>query len=168
MKIIAAYPCLGKTTIYQLNKGKCFDREFNESRSTLGMTQEQQDAFFDNCANIVRIQHQANYHKILFITEDERLLSRLEDLKDDIILVFPNAYNVKEMSNYKQRVLERSGQAWWDRVLKSEIPTLSDRLRKYKQEGWNLHLTDEQHPYIEDVVDLPSDFILPNQLDNEM
>ena len=162
MKIIAAYPCLGKTTIYQLNKDKCFDREFNESRSTLGMTQEQQDSFFDNCANIVRIQYQANYYKILFITEDERLLSRLEDLKNDIILVFPNIDSARCMIDYKKRVLERSGQAWWNRVLKSEIPTLSYRLRKYKREGWNLCLTDEQHPYIEDVVDLPSDFILPN------
>ena len=36
-QIISAFPCLGKTTLYQLNKKKIFDREFNESRSQLGM-----------------------------------------------------------------------------------------------------------------------------------
>ena len=66
------------------------------------------------------------------------------------------------MANYKQHVLKRSGQAWWNRVIEPEVAGLSNRLRKYKREGWNLRLTDEQHPYIEDVVDLPSDFILPN------
>ena len=161
MKIIVAYPCLGKTTIYQLNKDKCFDREFCESRSTLGMTQEQQDAFFDNCAGIVRTQYQANYHKILFITEDERLLSRLEDLRGNIILVFPNADNAEDMADYKQHILERSGQAWWNRVIEPEVAGLSNRLAKLRQEGWDLRLVNKQHPYIEDVVEFPVDFILP-------
>ena len=129
MQIIAAYPCLGKTTIYQLNKDKCFDREFCESRSTLGMTPEQQDRFFDNCAEIVRVQYEANYHKVLFITEDERLLSRLEDLKKDIILVFPAVDNLNPsiIRDYIDRVIERSGEAWFKRVLEPEIPTLQER-----------------------------------------
>ncbi len=30
MEIIAAYPCLGKTTLYKLNKDIIFDREFKK------------------------------------------------------------------------------------------------------------------------------------------
>lgn len=161
MQIIAAFPCLGKTTISKLNKDKCFDREFCESRSILGMTPEQQDRFFDNCAGIVCIQYKADYHKVLFITEDERLLSRLENLKKDITLVFPDAYNTAFMEEYKQRVIERSGAPWYERVITPELLNLCERLDRYKEEGWDLRLVDHQHPYIEDVVKLPEDFILP-------
>lgn len=166
MQIIAAYPCLGKTTIYQLNKDKCFDREFCESRSTLGMTPEQQDRFFDNCAEIVRTQYEADYHKVLFITEDERLLSRLEDLKKDIILVFP-AISDRDSSliqGYIEHVIERSGKEWFERVIKPELPTLQDRIRTYKENGWDVRLTHPIiFPYLEYVVELPEDFVLPNE-----
>lgn len=161
MKIIAAYPCLGKTTITKLNKERCFDREFCESRSVLGMTPKQINDFFDKAADIIKLQYQANHYKLLFITEDERLLSRLTNYKSDIILVFPNAYDTESMNNYKKQVIKRSGQVWWNRVIAPEFPTLRDRLDKYNQEGWNLYLTDKSHPYIENVIDLPKDFILP-------
>lgn len=55
-KIISAFPCLGKTTIFSLNKDTMFDREFNESRSIKGMSIEDRDVFFQQCASIVQLQ----------------------------------------------------------------------------------------------------------------
>ena len=42
MKVIAAYPCLGKTTISQANKDRCFDLELHESRATRYMYSNRQ------------------------------------------------------------------------------------------------------------------------------
>lgn len=56
IKVIAAYPCLGKTTIYQANKDKCFDLEFNESRATRYMYGVlEKKMYFDAAAEMTMI-----------------------------------------------------------------------------------------------------------------
>lgn len=153
--VIAAYPCLGKTTLYQLNKTFIFDREFNESRSVIGMSNEQIQSFFKACADIVCLQILTGTYEILFITEDERLLSELNSRGIKPILIFPDAFDDAYMNQYKEKVIQRSGLDWWNRVLASEIPILTDRIKKYKELGYDVRLTNSANPYIENVIDLP-------------
>lgn len=154
MKLIAAYPCLGKTTLYNQHEDIYFDREFNESRSTLGMSEEQISKFFKACADLISVQLEANHHRVMFITEDERLLIELSKRGIRPIIVFPNAFDFKYMEQYKRNVIERSGLDWYKRVLASEIDTLQGRIRLYKKYGLDVRLTDFEKPYIENVVDL--------------
>ena len=171
MKIIAAYPCLGKTTIYNLNKDKCFDREFNESRSTLGMNDADKKQFFDCCAEIIKLQYLTGYHDVLFISENDMLIKslveELPDVKSDLIMVFPNLFDFKVQEDYIRRVQERSGIAWYERVIEPEIfntkCSVKDRITLYKEAGFDVRLTDIAHPYIEDVVSLPQGFTLPER-----
>lgn len=160
-KLIAAYPCLGKTTLSQLNRTTIFDREFNESRSTIGMTEEQVRDFFKACADIICLQMHTGTYEVLFITEDERLLSELYSRGIQPVLVFPDAFNSIYMEQYKEKVIERSGIDWWNRVLAPEIPTLAERIREYKKSGYDVRLTNSENPYIEFVVDLPGHIVTP-------
>lgn len=57
MKIISAYPCLGKTTIANSDKEKFFDREFFESRTVIGMSDDVLDKLFSSFADIIEIQY---------------------------------------------------------------------------------------------------------------
>ena len=159
--VIAAYPCLGKTTLCQLNKNSVFDREFNESRSIIGMSEEQIKAFFRICADMIFLQIQTNTYEILFITEDERLISELYFRGLKPVLVFPNAFDSSYMKEYKDKVIGRSGIDWWNRVLACEIPMLTERIKKYEQLGYDVRLTDSQRPYIEDVIELPNHIVTP-------
>ena len=77
MKIISAYPCLGKTTIANSDKERFFDREFFESRTILGMPDDVIDKLFSSFADIVEMQYQYGSQEVLFITDDERLLKHL-------------------------------------------------------------------------------------------
>ena len=46
-KIIAAYPCLGKTTLSKISKKRFLDMEFNESSKTKMMNEIERSHFFD-------------------------------------------------------------------------------------------------------------------------
>lgn len=162
MIIIAAYPCLGKTTLYNLNKNYVFDREFCESRSILGMSDKQIEEFFKYCANIIELQVRTNYHEILFISEDDRLLSELYKKEILPILIFPDAFNKEYMMQYKENVIKRSGIDWWNRVIAQELPFLQNRIKNYKQLGYDVRLTNFEKPYIENIVNLPQHIIVPN------
>ena len=175
MKIIAAYPCLGKTTIYNLNKDKCFDREFNESRSTLGMNDADKKQFFDCCAEIIKLQYLTGYHDVLFISENDMLINslvkKLPDVKSDLIMVFPNVFDFKVQEDYIRRVQERRGIAWYERVIEPYIFStfkncVHNRIRAYQNDGFDVRLTDTEHPYIEDVINLPEGFSLPEKKSN--
>lgn len=154
MLLIAAYPCLGKTTIASQNKEKIFDREFCESRSRLGMNQSKNLKFVRACCDIIQMQYEANYYNTMFITEDEEIIEELDKRGIRPVLVFPNAFNDEHMIEYKESVIKRSGKAWWDRVLAGEIKGLKERINKYRDLGYDVRLTYPQKPYISDVVDL--------------
>ncbi|GAB2022843.1 hypothetical protein RyT2_19170 [Pseudolactococcus yaeyamensis] len=137
-RIIAAFPCLGKTTLYSLNKDKMFDREFNESRSVRGMDVESTSRFFDSCAEMVNLQVKTGYYDYLFITEDERLVSRLGlSLKNQLTLVFPNVFDRAVMAEYKKLVIERSGIEWYNRVMPTKLASLKERIQKYQAVGYD-------------------------------
>ena len=102
MLLISAYPCLGKTTISNLNdKSKVFDRDFNETRSRLEMSSEQMGKFVNACCDIIELQYKANYHDVLFVTDDEEFLSNLENRRIKPILVFPNGFDEEYIEEYK-------------------------------------------------------------------
>lgn len=155
-KLIAAYPCLGKTTLSKWNRTSIFDREFNESRSIIGMSTEQIQLFFKACADIICLQLQTNTYEILFITENERLLMELNKRGIKPILIFPDAFDSLYMMRYKENVIKRSGLDWWNRVLASEIPTLPDRILESQALGYDVRLTNTLNPYIENVIEMPA------------
>ena len=161
LQVIAAYPCLGKTTLYQLNKKNVIDSEFNESRSTQNMNEKQIDLFFTACADITELRIQSNACKVLFITEDERLLKKLRTRNIKPILVFPDVYDKKYMEEYKEKVLDRSGRFWWNRVIEPEIYNLINRIENYRSMDYDVRLTNSQYPFIEDVVELGEVLRLP-------
>ena len=153
-KIVAAYPCLGKTTIANSNRERFFDREFFESRSTKNMSAEDRSRFFDLCADMIELQFLAKTHKVLFISEDDEILLRLIRKKIPFELVLPNVFVDSVMSEYKTRVIKRSGEEWWERVIAPELPYLKDRINFYKSQNLvKVYLINESQ-YIDDVVDL--------------
>lgn len=163
MKIISAYPCLGKTTIANSNEEKFFDREFFESRTVIGMSDDVVDRLFSSFANIIELQYQYGSQDILFITDDERLLKHLRRRNIPYTIVLPDVRQNAVFNEYKKRVIERSGIDWWNRVLESDIENLKSRISimlnnesTYKEKGVTLKLIDylENRRYIEDVVDL--------------
>lgn len=158
MLLISAYPCLGKTTISSMNnKSKVFDRDFTETRSRLGMSEEQVKKFNNACCDIIQLQYETNYHDVLFITDDEEILTNLENRGIKPILVFPNGFDGEYLKEYKKKVIARSGEAWWDRVMPSCMNNLRGRIEEYKAKGYDIRLTDSKHPYIEDVIVFPKD-----------
>lgn len=163
MKIISAYPCLGKTTIANSNEEKFFDREFFESRTVIGMSDDVVDRLFSSFANIIELQYQYGSQDVLFITDDERLLKHLRRRNIPYTIVLPDVRQNAVFNEYKKRVIERSGIDWWNRVLESDIEDLKSRISimlnnegTYKEKGVTLKLIDylENRRYIEDVVDL--------------
>lgn len=163
MKIISAYPCLGKTTIANSNKEKFFDREFFESRTVIGMPNHIIDKIFSSFADIIELQYQYGSQDVLFITDDERLLKHLRQRNIPYTIVLPDVRQNVVFNEYKKRVIERSGIEWWNRVLESDIEDLKRRISiminnegAYKEKGITLKLIDylDNRRYIEDVVDL--------------
>lgn len=163
MKIISAYPCLGKTTIANTNKEKFFDREFFESRTVIGMSDDVIDKLFSSFADIIELQYQYGSQDVLFITDDERLLKHLRQRNILYTIVLPDIRQNYVFNEYKKRVIERSGIEWWNRVLESEVEDLKSRISiminnegTYKEKGVTLKLIDylDNREYIEDVVDL--------------
>ena len=163
MKIISAYPCLGKTTIANSNEEKFFDREFFESRTVIGMSDDVVDRLFSSFANIIYLQYQYGSQDVLFITDDERLLKHLRRRNIPYTIVLPDVRQNAVFNEYKKRVIERSGIDWWNRVLESDIENLKSRISimlnnesTYKEKGVTLKLIDylENRRYIEDIVDL--------------
>jgi hypothetical protein len=163
MKIISAYPCLGKTTIANSNEEKFFDREFFESRTVIGMSDDVVDRLFSSFANIIELQYQYGSQDVLFITDDERLLKHLRRRNIPYTIVLPDVRQNAVFNEYKKRVIERFGIDWWNRVLESDIENLKSRISimlnnesTYKEKGVTLKLIDylENRRYIEDVVDL--------------
>ena len=160
MKIISAYPCLGKTTIANSNKEKFFDREFFESRTVIGMPNHVINKIFNSFANIIELQYQYGSQDILFITDDERLLKQLRQRNIPYTIVLPDVRQNAVFNEYKKRVIERSGIEWWNRVLESDIEDLKRRItimidnkKVYEKMGITLKLIDNRE-YIENVVDL--------------
>lgn len=163
MKIISAYPCLGKTTIANSNKEKFFDREFFESRTVIGMPNHVIDKIFNSFADIIELQYQYGSQNILFITDDERLLKQLRQRHIPYTIVLPDVRQNSVFNEYKKRVIGRSGIEWWNRVLESDIEDLKRRIsimidnkKVYEKMGITLKLIDylDNREYIENVVDL--------------
>lgn len=164
MLLISAYPCLGKTTITSLNnKQKIFDRDFNETRSTLGMSLEQKKKFYNSCCDIIQLQYETGFHDVLFITDDEAFLGNLESRGIKPILVFPDGFDKDYIKEYKEKVIARSGEAWWNRVMTNKMKHLTLRINSYKNKGYDIRLTNRQKPYIEDVVDFCGKVNLPKK-----
>ncbi|MBC2184492.1 hypothetical protein HCB33_14115 [Listeria sp. FSL L7-0233] len=165
-QIISAFPCLGKTTLCNLNRDTIFDREFNESRSIRGMLSEEKVAFFQQCADMVELQKNTNFYDYIFITDNPDLVSLLD--QTSIIHVYPDVFNDKVMEEYKKQVIERSGEDWYERVIPSKLTHLKEHITKLNDDGCDVRLTDLEHKYIEDVCELNSQIKLPNnkEVDN--
>lgn len=140
--IISAFPCLGKTTLTNQNKEKYFDAEIYESRATKGMFESEQKEFFKASALKIKLIYNTGYYDAIFVTDDERLLGELRLWGLPIIHVLPNPNNKEHLQEYISRVIDRSGLAWYQRVLSEDIITLEDKLHE-------LRTTDEQVYFVE-------------------
>ena len=153
-KIIAAYPCLGKTTLSKISKKRFLDMEFNESSKTKMMNEIERSHFFDFCVQKIEEEYYSGNFEIVFISEDDEILKRLLSKKISFILILPNALNKRVMQDYKSRVIYRSGESWWNNVIEPEICSLRKRIEFYKNnELVEVYLTNENE-YICDKVDL--------------
>ena len=153
-RIIAAYPCLGKTTLSKISKNRFLDMEFNESSKTKMMSGAERSHFFDFCVQRIEKEYYSGNFEIIFISEDDEILKRLLSKKIRFTLVLPNALNKRAMQDYKSRVIYRSGESWWNNVIEPEICSLQKRIEFYKNnELVELYLTNEDE-YICDKVNL--------------
>ena len=103
-KIISAFPALGKTTLTQNNKEIFFDYEVYESRATIGLSEENKKSFFENCAKNLKLIHDANNYKAIFVTDDDRFLSELQNLGLKVTHVLPDVNNSENLEEYKNRL----------------------------------------------------------------
>ena len=153
-KIIAAYPCLGKTTLSKISKNRFLDMEFNESSKTKMMSEDERSHFFDFCVQKIEEEYYSGNFEIVFISEDDEILKRLLSKKISFILILPNIFKKRVMQEYKRRVICRSGKSWWNNVIEPEICSLQKRIEFYKNnELVDVYLTNENE-YICDKVDL--------------
>lgn len=150
-KIIAAYPCLGKTTLSKISKKRFLDMEFNESSKTKMMNEIERSHFF---VQKIEEEYYSGNFEIVFISEDDEILKRLLSKKISFILILPNIFKKRVMQEYKRRVICRSGKSWWNNVIEPEISNLQNRIKFYKNnELVEVYLTDENE-YICDKVTL--------------
>lgn len=149
--IISAFPCLGKTTLTNQNKEKYFDAEIYESRATKGMSKSEQKEFFKASALKIKLIYNTGYYDAIFVTDDERLLGELRLWGLPIIHVLPNPNNKEHLQEYISRVIERSGLAWYQRVLSEDIITLEDKLRELRTTNEKVYFV-EPNKYIEHLV----------------
>ena len=153
-RIIAAYPCLGKTTLSKISKKRFLDMEFNESSKTKMMSEVERSHFFDFCVQKIEEEYYSGNFEIVFISEDDEMSKRLLSKKISFILILPNIFKKRVMQEYKRRVICRSGKSWWNNVIEPEISNLQNRIKFYKNnELVEVYLTDENE-YICDKVDL--------------
>lgn len=153
---IAAYPCLGKTTFAKKYEQSILDSEFRESAHTRHMTEQESDRFFDLCTDILSLHKEAEDYPYIFITEDERLLTRLKEKGIHPVLVFPNPADLIYMEEYERQVIQRSGKEWFRRLIEPELPGLEERIENYRKEGYEIYLTDSEHPFLSDVYTFSS------------
>ncbi|MBC2091932.1 hypothetical protein HCJ41_14200 [Listeria welshimeri] len=158
-QIISAFPCLGKTTLCNLNRDTIFDREFNESRSIRGMLQEEKAAFFQQCADMVELQKNTGYYDYIFITDNPDLVTKLD--QKNITYIYPNVFDSGIMDAYKKQVVERSGEEWYDRVIPPKLDNLKEYIQQLLDLNYDVRFTDAEHPYIEDVFDFNAELLLP-------
>lgn len=149
--IISAFPCLGKTTLTSQNKEKYFDAELYESKATKGMSQEEQKEFFKANALKIKLIYNVGYYDAIFVTDDERLLAELRLWGLPIIHVLPNPNNEEHLQEYISRVVNRSGLAWYQRVLSEDINQLEDKLCKLQTINEKVYFV-EPNKYIEHLV----------------
>ena len=143
-KIIAAYPCLCKTTLSKISKKRFLDMEFNESSKTKMMNEAERSNFFNFCVRKIEEEYYSDNFEIIFISEDDEILKRLLSKKISFILILPNALNKRAMQEYKRCVIYRSGKSWWNNVIDPEISNLQNRIEFYKNnELVEVYLTDE-------------------------
>lgn len=153
-RIIAAYPCLGKTTLSKISKKRFLDMEFNESSKTKMMSEVERSHFFDFCVQKIEEEYYSGNFEIVFISEDDEILKRLLSKKISFILILPNIFKKRVMQEYKRRVICRSGKSWWNNVIDPEICSLQKRIEFYKNnELVDVYLINENE-YICDKVDL--------------
>ena len=151
-RIIAAYPCLGKTTLSKISKNRFLDMEFNESSKTKMMSEVERSHFFDFCVQKIEEEYYSGNFEIIFISEDDEILKRLLSKKISFILILPNTLNKRVMQDYKSRVIYRSGENWWNNVIEPEIGSLQKRIEFYKNnELVEVYLTNENE-YICDNI----------------
>ena len=157
-RLIAAYPCLGKSTLHTLNRGSTLDIEVYESRATRDMTPDQEDAYFIGAAMMIDSIASCGSYRHVFITEDDRLIAKLLELgySDQLTLVFPDLDTGLEA--YHHRILECNDEAWWQRVIVPELDELPRRIEYYRNLGLNLIQTGEGQ-YLEDVIDFGLEFV---------
>ena len=149
--IISAFPCLGKTTLTNQNKEKYFDAEIYESRATKGMSKSEQKEFFKASALKIKLIYNTGYYDAIFVTDDERLLGELRLWGLPIIHVLPNPNNKEHLQEYISRVIDRSGLAWYQRVLSEDIIALEDKLRELRTTDEKVYFV-EPNKYIEHLV----------------
>lgn len=149
--IISAFPCLGKTTLTNQNKEKYFDAEIYESRATKGMSESEQKEFFKASALKIKLIYNTGYYDAIFVTDDERLLGELRLWGLPIIHVLPNPNNKEHLQEYISRVIDRSGLAWYQRVLSEDIIALEDKLRELRTTDEKVYFV-EPNKYIEHLV----------------
>ncbi|AYG02023.1 hypothetical protein [Lactococcus allomyrinae] len=166
--IISASPCLGKTTIYQLNKERTFDRDFNESRSTKGMTPRQKGFFWYAASDLINVQADTDVFSYIFVTDELELLEWLKrpnlyTKAHDLTVILPDNSDAQYMAEYKKRIIERSGIEWFNRVMIPKLEALDDLMKKFQEKGFDVRLTHSNQPYIEDVFKFTDDIILPKK-----
>ena len=150
-KIISAFPALGKTTLTQNNKEIFFDYEVYESRATVGLSEENQKLFFENCAKNLKLIHDANAYQAVFVTDDDRLLLELKKIGLKVTHVLPDVNNSENLEEYKNRVIKRSGFEWFDKVLKNDLDSLADKVKRLSETGEEVYFV-KPGLYLEDLV----------------
>lgn len=151
--VVSAYPGLGKTTITNSDKNRFFDMEVYESRATKGLSENDINKFFSNVAENINLIYNSNSYEYIFITDDFRLLKKLEEFNMEIVYILPNPYKEEDLENYINRLIKRSGKEWFDRVMIDDMRNLKDKITYLKNNKKDVRLVG-YNQYIEDLLDI--------------
>lgn len=153
-KLISAYPCVGKTTLYRSDRERYMDLEFRETASTKGMNSECKKRMYAHYADIISEMLLTGTYKYIFITDNELLLKELAKRKIPFTYVVPDPDDAAYRKQHYQRTIDRNDIVWYDNIIAPRnkklhrmIQWINDRL------GMDIYFLNTEKPFLKDIID---------------
>lgn len=136
-KIIAGFPCIGKTTVGNWDKHRFMDLEFRETASARGMSKANIERLYDNYIEIIKNIVSTGYYEFLFVTDNPKMLDRLINSGLKITYVIPDPQDSHYINFHKGLVLNRDSEDWYTEVIEPRLENLMQSIEKVSSKPYN-------------------------------
>lgn len=152
-KIISAYPCVGKTTLYRKDRNKYMDLEFRETASTKGMGPEREKRMYEHYADIIYEMQQVGTYEYIFITDNELLLKELVKRNIKFTYVVPDPDDMDYMREHYLRVNHRNNTTWYYDIIVPRNKKLRRMIQWVKHQTYrDVYFLNTEKPFLEDII----------------